>query len=136
MLSFHDFVHERKEKSEENVINHFVKELKSKASLIYFDEFQVTNIVDAMILGKLFDQIFKENIKVLVTSNTKISELYKDGLQRDQFKPFIKIMKNNLLSMNLKLRMIIESQIIIKCKDIFIHLIKRQILGLINFLEQ
>jgi cell division protein ZapE len=103
MLSFHDFVHERKEKSEENVINHFVKELKSKASLIYFDEFQVTNIVDAMILGKLFDQIFKENIKVLVTSNTKISELYKDGLQRDQFKPFIKIMEEQSIEYELKI---------------------------------
>ena len=43
-----------------------------------------------MILGKLFDQIFKENIKIIVTSNTKISELYKDGLQRDQFIPFHK----------------------------------------------
>ena len=93
MLNFHDFAHERKEKNEENIINIFVKDLKSKASLIYFDEFQVTNIVDAMILGKLFDQIFKENIKVIITSNTKISELYKDGLQRDQFMPFIKIMQ-------------------------------------------
>ena len=94
MLSFHNFVHERKSDNQENIINEFVKELKSKAFLIYFDEFQVTNIVDAMILGKLFDQIFKEDIKIIVTSNTKISELYKDGLQRDQFKPFIKIMEN------------------------------------------
>ena len=94
MLSFHNFVHERKGDNQENIINEFVKELKSKAFLIYFDEFQVTNIVDAMILGKLFDQIFKEDIKIIVTSNTKISELYKDGLQRDQFKPFIKIMED------------------------------------------
>jgi cell division protein ZapE len=94
MLSFHNFIHERKSDNQENIINEFVKELKSKAFLIYFDEFQVTNIVDAMILGKLFDQIFKEDIKIIVTSNTKISELYKDGLQRDQFKPFIKIMED------------------------------------------
>ncbi len=93
MLNLHDFVHEQKGKQEENVISLFVKGLKNKASLIYFDEFQVTNIVDAMILGKLFEQIFKEDIKIIVTSNTKISELYKDGLQRDQFKPFIKIME-------------------------------------------
>ncbi len=92
MLSFHDFVHENKNKEDDNIIDLFVKNLKSKASLIYFDEFQVTNIVDAMILGKLFDKIFNENIKVLITSNIKISELYKDGLQRDQFKPFIEIM--------------------------------------------
>ena len=103
MLNFHDFVHEQKEKNEENVINQFVKNLKSKASLIYFDEFQVTNIVDAMILGKLFDQIFKEDIKIIVTSNIKISELYKDGLQRDQFKPFIKIMEDQSIEHELKI---------------------------------
>ncbi|MDA9752479.1 cell division protein ZapE [Candidatus Pelagibacter sp.] len=103
MLSFHDFVYERKDKNEENVINQFVKNIKSKASLIYFDEFQVTNIVDAMILGKLFDQIFKEDIKIIVTSNTKISELYKDGLQRDQFKPFIKIMEDQSIEHELKI---------------------------------
>ena len=103
MLSFHDFAHERKGKNEENVINQFVKNLKLKASLIYFDEFQVTNIVDAMILGKLFDQIFKEDIKIIVTSNTKISELYKDGLQRDQFKPFIKIMEDQSIEHELKI---------------------------------
>ena len=103
MLSFHDFVHERKEKNEENVINQFVKNLKSKATLIYFDEFQVTNIVDAMILGKLFDQIFKEDIKIILTSNTKISELYKDGLQRDQFIPFTKIMQYQSIEYELKI---------------------------------
>ena len=48
------------------------KKLKSKAKLIYFDEFQVTNIVDAMILGKLFDEMFKEDLKIIVTSNIKI----------------------------------------------------------------
>jgi len=100
MLSFHDFVHKKKE---ENIINQFVKNLKLKASLIYFDEFQVTNIVDAMILGKLFDQIFKEDIKIIVTSNIKISELYKDGLQRDQFKPFIKIMEKQSIESELKI---------------------------------
>ena len=103
ILTFHDFAYERKEKNEENVINQFVKNLKSKTKLIYFDEFQVTNIVDAMILGKLFEQIFKEDIKIILTSNIKISELYKDGLQRDQFKPFIKIMEKQSIECELKI---------------------------------
>ena len=103
ILSFHNFVHERKEKNEQNVINQFVKNLKSQTKLIYFDEFQVTNIVDAMILGKLFEQIFKEDIKIILTSNIKISELYKDGLQRDQFKPFIKIMEKQSIECELKI---------------------------------
>jgi len=103
MINFHNFVHKEREKSEKNIIDLFVKNLKSQVSLIYFDEFQVTNIVDAMILGKLFKEIFKENIKIILTSNTKISELYKDGLQRDQFRPFIKIMEMKSIEYELKI---------------------------------
>ena len=94
MIGFHDFVFKNKENKQENIIDKFVKKLKKKYKLIYFDEFQVTNIVDAMILGNLFKKIFDEDIKVLFSSNTKINDLYKDGLQRDQFLPFIKIIKN------------------------------------------
>ena len=103
MLNFHDFVHYHKDKNEENIIAVFVKDLKSRFSLIFFDEFQVTNIVDAMILGKLFQEIFNQNIKIIVTSNIKISELYKDGLQRDQFKPFIQIMQEKSIEHKLSL---------------------------------
>ena len=81
MLNFHNFVHENKKKEDENIINLFVKDLKSKASLIYFDEFQVTNIVDAMILGKLFDKIFSEDINIIITSNITISELWNSGVK-------------------------------------------------------
>ena len=97
MINFHDYRHENKESS----ILSFVKELKKEAQLIYLDEFQVTNIVDAMILGKLFETIFEENIKVMITSNTKIDELYKDGLQREQFLPFISIIKKNSVQIEL-----------------------------------
>ena len=103
MINFHDFIHENKGSSDESIINLFVNDLKSKISLIYFDEFQVTNIVDAMILGKLFEQIFKRNIKIIITSNTKISDLYKDGLQRDQFKPFINIMQSKSIEHELRI---------------------------------
>ena len=103
MINFHNFVHEKKDNSEKNIIDLFVKNLKSQVSLIYFDEFQVTNIVDAMILGKLFEEIFKEKIKIILTSNIKISELYKDGLQRDQFRPFIKIMEMKSMEHELKI---------------------------------
>ena len=94
MIDFHDFVFQNKNNKKVNVIDNFVNKLKKKYKLIYFDEFQVTNIVDAMILGNLFKKIFEENIKVIFSSNIKIINLYKDGLQRDQFLPFIKIMKN------------------------------------------
>ncbi len=93
MVSFHDFIFKNEDKK--NGIFFFVKELKKKAQIIYFDEFQVTNIVDAMILGKLFKKIFEEKIKVIFSSNIEINDLYKDGLQREQFIPFIKILEDN-----------------------------------------
>ena len=103
MLNFHNFVHEKKDANPDNIIDLFVKNLKSNFDLIYFDEFQVTNIVDAMILGRLFEKIFEANLKIILTSNIKISELYKDGLQRDQFKPFIKIMEQNSIEHELSI---------------------------------
>ena len=93
MINFHNFNFQNKNRKKENIIDKFVVKLKRKYKLIYFDEFQVTNIVDAMILGNLFKKIFDENIKVIFSSNIKINDLYKDGLQRDEFLPFIKIMK-------------------------------------------
>ena len=100
MINFHDFRHE---KSEENSIAKFVKNLKKKFDLIFLDEFQVTNIVDAMILGKLFEKIFEENIKIIITTNTKITDLYKDGLQREQFIPFLKLINKKSVQKELLL---------------------------------
>ena len=71
--------------------------------MIYLDEFQVTNIVDAMILGKLFEKIFLEKIKVIISTNTRVSELYSDGLQREQFLPFINIIEKNSIQKELLL---------------------------------
>ena len=103
MISFHDCVFQNKKDKKENIIDKFVNKIKKKYELIYLDEFQVTNIVDAMILGNLFKKIFDENIKVLFSSNVKINNLYKDGLQRDQFLPFIKIIKDKCYQENLSI---------------------------------
>jgi cell division protein ZapE len=101
MINFHNYRH--KEKINDNSIKSFVKNLKEKFEIIYIDEFQVTNIVDAMILGKLFEVIFSENIKVIITTNIMLDDLYKDGLQREQFLPFISIIKNNSIQKELLL---------------------------------
>jgi cell division protein ZapE len=93
MINFHDFIFNNNEK--DKGIENFVRELQKKSKLIFFDEFQVTNIVDAMILGRLFKKIFEKKISVIFSSNIRIDNLYKDGLQRDQFMPFLKILKEN-----------------------------------------
>ena len=103
MIKFHEFIHENKKSGKTNGLGKFVKDLSSTTKIIYFDEFQVTNIVDAMILGKLFERIFEENIKVIFSSNTKIQDLYKYGLQRDQFIPFIKILETHCSEIELKI---------------------------------
>jgi len=104
MISFHDFIFQNKNSKKDNNIDKFVVKLKRKYKLIYFDEFQVTNIVDAMILGSLFKKIFDANIKVIFSSNIKINDLYKDGLQREQFIPFIKIMKKKCFEETLTIK--------------------------------
>jgi len=104
MISFHDFIFQNKNNKQVNIIDKFVVKLKRKYRLIYLDEFQVTNIVDAMILGSLFKKIFDENIKVIFSSNVKINDLYKDGLQREQFIPFIKIMKKKCFEQTLVIK--------------------------------
>ncbi len=93
MIKFHNFIFENKNKA--NAIDLFVEDLSKKNELIYFDEFQVTNIVDAMILGRLFKKIFDKKIKVIFSSNIRIKDLYKDGLQREQFIPFLNVLENN-----------------------------------------
>ena len=101
IINFHDFRHEKKD---DNTIRDFVKKLKKEYDLIYLDEFQVTNIVDAMILGKLFEVIFEENIKIIITTNTKLNDLYKDGLQREQFLPFISIIEKYAIQRELLIK--------------------------------
>ena len=98
MIRFHNYRHKMKNK--DNTLAAFVKDLK-KYKLIYLDEFQVTNIVDAMILGKLFEKMINENIKIILTSNIKIEDLYKGGLQREQFLPFISLIQENSIKKEL-----------------------------------
>ena len=100
MINFHNY---RYKEEDDNSIANYVKILKKNYNLIYLDEFQVTNIVDAMILGKLFEVIFKENIKIIITTNIKLNDLYKDGLQREQFMPFISIIEKNSIQKELVL---------------------------------
>jgi len=81
-------------------LNIIAEKIAGEARVICFDEFFVSDIADAMLLGKLFELLFSKNVILVATSNVEPDNLYLNGLQRQRFLPAIKILKQNTKIVN------------------------------------
>ncbi|WP_029064194.1 cell division protein ZapE [Labrenzia sp. DG1229] len=92
----HRQAHKRGEVKGDDPILPVANQIAAETRLLLFDEFSVTDIADAMILGRLFTQLFEKGVIVVATSNVNPSNLYKDGLNRQLFIAFITMLKSQV----------------------------------------
>jgi len=97
MLETHERLRVAREREEADPIEPVAEAIAAEAKLLCFDEMQVTNPADAMILSRLFGKLLAEGVKVVTTSNRPPRDLYKDGLNRELFLPFIELIERQML---------------------------------------
>ncbi|QBY04794.1 cell division protein ZapE [Thalassotalea sp. HSM 43] len=99
-VHFHRFMHRVHDelkllKGQQDPLKIIAKKFAEETRIICFDEFFVSDITDAMLLGTLFEELFAHNVTLVATSNIIPDELYRNGLQRARFLPAIKLINEN-----------------------------------------
>lgn len=96
MIETHDWLHANRSERVDDLLPRYADYVSKKIKILCFDEFHVTDIADAMILGRLFTALFKNGVIVVSTSNWHPDHLYEGGLQRQLFLPFIALLKEKM----------------------------------------